>query len=648
MDKCLPKVDSCKRCTFVRGMYSPANNSSRLRKNLTQLLKMSYPTVAEGQMRNNGYYDALPYKWWGYAKMPRNPFEESTPRHLTPRHEKRTNPVSERLLRPRYLCFLRKPGDREMHGVDPMSVDERISSHGADQNLDYLFIAYTAEQFLHTSGEDMEALHQIAERATRDAGLPAYWVGCSCMPDPSEMEEDVYRISDIMRGAQALVIVVGAQAGDRETPTTKELLKEWGKRMWTLPEALLSPEGREILVFTRGQSLDSPLRVSKKNFAALAWDDAAVTRQLIDHYEGSLILSRLELVILALYCLNNRQTTEYFRGDMSYALMGLLRLRPKVDSTDSAFQAFARLSLANDSDMLLERLICTLPTGPNQSDLTTEDAWNISLWDIYPTCQIAGVGHDDTVILDGVFGAAIRWKAFALVATSVRDSWRRLGARTCLRGSPYLFYLGIVLVAIQGTGDVTKAIGAIFLIWAIIVTLLSPYLVRLIYGGKLWGTQAWFFGFEGYMDIETIESNIFGAYFGHLTWTAYSSPLSRHQMNRHGECIGLDPTTDPAVKRLVQRAQGSAYGQPKIFTIVDTYSMTVTMFEAVRPPAAVLLCGSEGGMQRAVMCSYDWGTQTLYRETVLRMETQVLERMSRVGRLRFGMKRPLESAQGMT
>ena len=602
---------------------------------------MSYPTVAEGQMRNNGYYDPLPYRWWGYAKMARNPFENPTPRYLTPRHEERTNPSTERLLRPRYLCFLRRPDDRAMHGVDPMNVEERISSHEADQNLDYLFIAYTAEQFQHDSSEDMEALHQIAEKATRDAGLPAYWVGCSCMPDPNEMEDDVYRISDIMRGAQALVIVVGARAGDRGTPRTQELLKGWGKRMWTLPEALLSPEGREILVFTRGQSLDSPLKVSKKNFAALAWADAAVTRQLMDHYDGSLILSRLELVILALYCLNKRDTIEYFQGDLSYALMGLLRLRPKVDGTDSAFQAFARLSLANDSDKLLERLICTLPKDPVQSMLSMEDAWNVSLWDIYPACQIAGVGHDDTVILDGAFGAAIRWKAFALVASSIRDSWRRLGARTCLRGSPYLFYLGIILIAFQMT-----AIGAILLIWALMVTLLSPYLIRLLYSGKLWGTQAWFFGFEGYMDIESIESNIFGAYFGHLTWTPYGSPLSRQQMNQHGECIGLDPTTDPDVQRLVQRAQGSAYGQPKVFTLVDTNLMTVTMFEAVRPPTAVLLCGSEGGMQRAVMCSYDWTTQTLYRETVLRMETLVLEKMPRVGRFRFGMKRPEESAQG--
>ena len=39
---------------------------------------------------------------------------------------------------------------------------------------------------------------------------------------------------------------------------------------------------------------------------------------------------------------------------------GLLRQRPVVDRTDSEFQAFARLSLANDSDSLLEGLMCLL------------------------------------------------------------------------------------------------------------------------------------------------------------------------------------------------------------------------------------------------------------------------------------------------
>lgn len=64
--------------------------------------------------------------------------------------------------------------------------------------------------------------------------------------------------------------------------------------------------------------------------------------QLIDHYEGNLILNQLELVTLALECLHKRDTHQYLRGDHSYALMGLLRIRPKIDPTDTAFQAFAR------------------------------------------------------------------------------------------------------------------------------------------------------------------------------------------------------------------------------------------------------------------------------------------------------------------
>lgn len=73
--------------------------------------------------------------------------------------------------------------------------------------------------------------------------------------------------------------------------------------------------------------------------------------------------------------------------------------------------------------------------------------------------------------------------------------------------------------------------------------------------------------------------------------------------------------------------------------ITLTIHRTVAMFHASRPPVVALLVGSEGGMQRALMCSYDWTTQTLYRESVLRMDTRMLERMPRIGRVRFGLKR---------
>jgi len=49
--------------------------------------------------------------------------------------------------------------------------------------------AYTAEQF--SAVEDLQELHQIADAAARNAGVPAYWVGCSCMPETENLQEDV-------------------------------------------------------------------------------------------------------------------------------------------------------------------------------------------------------------------------------------------------------------------------------------------------------------------------------------------------------------------------------------------------------------------------------------------------------------------------
>jgi hypothetical protein len=108
--------------------------------------------------------------------------------------------------------------------------------------MEYLFVAYTAEQFDSGSESDMQALHRIAEMAARNAGLVAYWIGCSCMPDRDQLTEDVYRISDVVRVAHSLVVIVGPPPDTREAAMeTTQLLKQWGSRMWTFPEVLLSP-----------------------------------------------------------------------------------------------------------------------------------------------------------------------------------------------------------------------------------------------------------------------------------------------------------------------------------------------------------------------------------------------------------------------
>ena len=81
-------------------------------------------------------------------------------------------------------------------------------------------------------------------------------------------------------------------------------------------------------------------------------------------------------------------------------------------------------------------------------------------------------------------------------------------------------------------------------------------------------------------------------------------------------------------------------GQTKVFTLVDTFNMTATLFYAVRPPTVLVMGGTEGGMKRAIACSFDITTGTLYRETVLRMPSQSADRMESLPRIRLGLRRP--------
>ena len=609
---------------------------------------MIYPVRASGQVRNQGKYDLFPYNFWGYPYQARNPQEDKiqksdqSSRPFTPSTALQSepneatkwtlHPISERPIEPKYLCFL-----RETQGMEIRTVSQWKSETG--QEATYILVSYTSEQF--RTEEEQLFLHDIGEHAARAAGVRAYWVGCSCLGrTKQEQEENVWRISDVVRGARSLIIAVSNANHTVDVDVDrKALLRQWATRVWTLPEVLLIPSNGDIHIYARNMDMDAPMTINKRKFAVL-WEDAPISRELMDHYEGNLILSSLELVTIALRCLHNRQKGSYLPGDMAYALMGLLRRRPTIVKTDSAFQAFARLSLANDNDLLLERLICLLPKMPSQPWFEMEDQWGVSLWDVNPTTQVCGIADKDTVIIDGAYAAAIRWKAFAPVANLTRETWRRSIFRYGFRSASYFFFLGIILLSAGSS----LAGGAILLVISLPLILLAPYIIRLLYTGKLWATQAWFFGFEGYMDISSLEKHIFGANMGHLKWSTNGSPLSVHSPNKYGECVGQDPTSIPSTARKVENSINAQMGEQRIFTLVDTNTLTVTLFEAPRPPIAVVLCGAEGGMQRALLCSYDWASQTLYRESVMRMETVILEKMQRVGRLRLGLSRGASEA----
>jgi hypothetical protein len=61
----------------------------------------------------------------------------------------------------------------------------------------------------------------------------------------------------------------------------------------------------------------------------------------------------------------------------------------------------------------------------------------------------------------------------------------------------------------------------------------------------------------------------------------------------------------------------------RLFTIVDTGDMTVSVIAAERPPVVALICGREGGMLRALLCSWRFDKNCLYRECVVRMRSSI-------------------------
>jgi len=487
-----------------------------------------------------------------------------------------------------------------------------VNFHSASGNLGQVFepllIVLTPGARCQSSPTDEMALHFIAKQAAADAGVSAYWTDKCCMFDDrssEEFSEDVNRISDVARAASRIVVIVGKSGYDRLPPDvdTWSLLKEHGRRLWCWPEILLGPSGEDIYVYTRDELCEKPQRISRLEFVEWIWEDAEVARQVLDHHEGTLTLSRLELVILALDSLKSRvhNTDLFLPGDLSYALMGLLRQRPKFpakDKKDTAFQAFARLSLANDSDRLLERLCCILPNhSPWDLDqrhywTNMDDYWGAKLWDIEPHCQVSAIAEHDTVVLDGVRGGTIHWDSFQRIVITTKLTFTRRLARFLLRLTPIWLIINSVLLwvgslqsntmydtgyyGIDGYHSVTTSTstspltiaGAFLMLFVAPLFLSSPLLLLHLYGGKVWDAQPWLFGFEGRLSIRDVERRIFGFYSGRFSWAPYSSTTSIHDLNTERlpeECEGKAPP--------VLNANEEVNDGMRTFTLVDTFTM---------------------------------------------------------------------------
>ncbi|KAH8881780.1 hypothetical protein GQ53DRAFT_847993 [Thozetella sp. PMI_491] len=572
-------------------------------------------------------------------------------------------------LRPRYLCFL----DNSEAGYTTRLVADYTLDHGDHIDTEFVFVSYTRLQFSVAGDEDIgtyeypnaetrEAYRQLSKMdrqtlaewgvdAARAAGKQAFWLDFECVRDDdgvsrsASSSHDVYRICDIVRAAHSMVIAIGppisakAAAILSDQPTAEynpnsitPWLQQWGSRLWTLPELLLCPNEHRIKLYVVGNP-NEPKALAKRNFAERAWEDGESVKELVDHFEGSAILSPLHLIETALACFSRRKTDQFARGDIAYAIMGLFpsRQRPKVDQTDSGFQAFARLSLISDDGGFLERLLCLRPRDKSAMWFETDDYWGASLHDIKPICHVTDVAGPDTVELNGTYGAMIRWDALDTLVTRSPNTSQGQIAYTSL----ITFYtttslfpiIGALCLAIllkmadrEGSSISSLALRYICPFVAPVVVLAIPVTLLMVWSRSkpcLLGT-ARLVGIEGYVETRTIERYLFGFNYGRLT-----------EVQDLQEALYYDDEAP-------QQTTG-IHGDEHAFTLVDTHLNTVTRIRSRNPPVAAFLVGQENGMQRALLCSYNHQTNTYVRETVTRMSNRALEKMEKTDKIRLSL-----------
>lgn len=253
--------------------------------------------------------------------------------------------------------------------------------------------------------------------------------------------------------------------------------------------------------------------------------------------------------------------------------------------------------------------------------------------------------------------------------------WRYIGEVAAQSAIVWLL-TAISIIAVFQANPYAAWLYAIFFVLAGLSMAVLPHAMLSKYRGKFWSTQGVLYGMEGVPDVAWLERRLFGFSEGRLTWSPHGSTLSQHKVKEGGgemldtECEALEPLLGDKTPQTSpggpERGESTLSDDgTRIFTLVDTYSMTVTAFRAKHLPTVALVLyvffssplrclphrsqkpanrtfhphrGHEGGMRRAALCSYNHWTQTFHRETIVRMPTKVLDRMDRVDKFSFSLR----------
>ncbi|MCJ1387860.1 hypothetical protein MMC18_000703 [Xylographa bjoerkii] len=579
--------------------------------------------VEESYLDYPGYH----WKWPKHAINPLDTREDDRKRYAKP--EKLSS--KQRLYRPRQLVVLQ---DEEWQVVE-----------NPPKDLQYIFISYHWDSF--RGGEDRVDI--MAQYMCKQAGLTAYFQDWKCNASKEHKDlltADVNRMCDAIRGSQFVALLL--------PDGTLQRKRDWGRRMWTLPEGLLAPGSIRVCTWLRLDEYSVKL-MGKVELTSQFWEEAyegseeIPGRILAEHYEGVTTLSRLELFSTAISALKARVTTNDFTGaDLAYALMGLLHYRIDPDPTDDLFQVIARLSLANDNDRLIERLTSMFPKYiDNKEDFfksfAEKDQYETHAWDIEPRCQVVGVGDEPfTVILSECRAVPIRWKRFPRMMYKRHQGHKKRIAELVIRSGAWWMVTGYGLAftyapIFLGWADLMDDISSIisftklgkdvhthhyerwlwaaillFICMGIVLAIFAPKAVRRLFGGAVLQAAPHLVAFEGTLPRADLERMVFGSDAKRLRYEPCSTPFSREF--RH-----------PYIRKGIE-PDWIANSQPKPtlpghrwFTLVDTGNLSISVFQAKRPPTVAFITGAEGGMLRAVLCSWRFANDCHYRETVIRV-----------------------------
>ena len=596
-----------------------------------------------GRESFSGEYPTYFMNYWGQMWAARSHREYSkfdTLREMNPMPVpsgfKATVPSVTRALHPRRLVIYRN--DVWEHCEDPGII------------INYRFIAISYRQSdVFERGNDEEGKRKEEEQKKRfiesvrattlECGLQAYWLDLECLGKSTEETNiDVYRMADIYRGANFTLITIGKSDTDEHSIQS---WKSWGGRVWTLPEALLSRELRYRI------GIDGPvLPITLHELANKAYEHYSEETAVINAYSGKDPLERLERLTLLKSAIWRRGSAALppvlappkdplekyvlsvqpqrtgmenpsYPAERVYALMGFYEHRIIPSRLETELQALARLSMANDSDRMAERMVSMLPHNiqPTACWYADDDLYGSQIWDIEPEIQVAGVTENGALVLDGCRAATIRWEDFPEVSFQTTESFRREMAGRIPISLP-----GFVLYAATWMPlPAYISVGTVFFGCAAFLLIVSPILAAYSISGRILNTQPWLIGVKGVLSPDEAADHIYGATLSkhpRLSYTPSGSLFSR-------------PSEDEIREGLqIQYEEAKNMQRDDVYTLVDTYSATIYYFTAERPPTVCLFTGREGGLGRFVLCSENCTVNELHKETVLRMPSYIQRAMN--------------------